>query len=101
MTLNFIPGHRDVKMHRHRNLCQSRAKFSMNFDSVLYAVETCWSEEPHIHFVLSIFKAENPAEVIWGGEPFNIGLHLGIYRMISFILGMMIETTELYSLIQL
>ena len=53
-----------------------------------------------LYVVYSIFKGENPTYVILLGKKttFNIDLYSDIYRLISFKLGMVIETTKFYIL---
>ena len=74
--------------------------FYWNMDGIWYAVETCWSDEPHA--ILSQLISFHGREPNFGGSiknNFNVGLHSDIYRLISVKLGLMMDTTLLYCFI--
>ena len=74
-------------------------KFTIDFDGILHTVETCLGDEPHTHLISSIQGRElYLCDLVKKNEHFNIGLYSGIYRLISFKLGIMIESTKLYIL---
>ena len=48
-----------------KNLCTKYlTKFSVDLNGILYTVETFWCDEPHTHFIIQVFKGENPTYVI-------------------------------------
>ena len=95
-------------VQENKNFCASYlTKFITNLDVIWCAVETFWSDECHIHFILS--KGQNVCDFFSVNPPpphpplpfptFNISLRSDIFSLISFKLGMMMETIKLYILI--
>ena len=68
-------------------------KVSISLKGIWYTVETCWCNEPHIHFISSIQYSRERNLLMW--KNLSTGLYSDIYGPISLILNMMIETTKL------
>ena len=74
----------------------------MEMDGIWCAVQTCWSEKAHVHFVLwDYFKGSNPTSVLLvkkatlNRQTKKVGFCLGIYELISLRLGMEIDSHRL------
>ena len=63
LFLTLIQGHRTA---RKQNLCVSYLrKFVNNLNGIWYTVETCWYDEPYIHFMLSTQYSRERTLRIW------------------------------------
>ena len=101
-------GHRDSK--KQPLVLQLFSKFSEDFDENQCVVETCWYDEPYNPIMSVWFSKENPTQVILQEEKRERGarkklnkwtklnLHWFVLQL-SVKLSMMIDTSELYSLI--
>ena len=84
-------------MQEGKNYTSYLTMFSMDFKSIWYAAETCWSDEQLAHFIFFNQYLWERTLLMWlCQKSINSGWHLDIYRPISFRLSM-IETTELYT----
>ena len=99
VALTWIKSHRDVWKE---NFCANYlTKFIMILNRIPYAIDTCWSDELHTHFISPNQYSRERTQLRWiHQENFNIGLHSDIFRLISFILGVIIETTKLIVLFE-
>ena len=71
---------------------------SQIFQGNLVHIETCWCDEHVTYFILSYqYSGREPSEgdFIETKQNCDFGLHSGIYRSISFRLGMMTDRTSL------
>ena len=83
-----------------KNWANYGIKFWLDLNGIWYTVETCWSNEPHSDLILSSQYSIERSLLLWFCKrKFDVGLYSDIYRVISFKLGVVMETTKLCILI--
>ena len=97
----MLQGHRDAR--KQKFLYQLSQNVYNQLNGSWYAIENCWFDKPHIHFILSILYSRERTQLIWFcfKKKQNFGLQSNSYRSISFKFGMIIGTAKLCILISL